>query len=206
MYPYVICEYEKVKANFLEFANTMAKLRTDLVAKASAKWDPKTFGGMAPKTGQFGETTIIPCLFNGYLGSGVGTQLTQWHQELDTTIGGTIPGSNVLIDGVVAPGSIPEDYMIGLAGLAFLDKAIKVSEIKMQIGDKKIPRINVEEAMVYNKPCIVFEQGFILDEEEGFELIGYVTSEGIQTIKLIGLQLNRVPNKMQVTNPGTVNY
>jgi len=40
-------------------------------------------------------------------------------------------------------GNIYEDYKIGLAGLAFLDKAIRVSEIKMQISDKKLPRVNI---------------------------------------------------------------
>jgi hypothetical protein len=56
--------------------------------------------------------------------------------------------------------------------------------------------------MAYNKPAIVFEQPFILDEEEGFDLYAYVLSQGPERIKLLGLQMNRVPNKLQVTNTG----
>jgi hypothetical protein len=87
-------------------------------------------------------------------------------------------------------------------GLAFLDKALRISEIKMQISDKKLPRMNIEEAFLFNKPAIIFEEGFILDEKTSFDLYGYVLSRGIQRIKLIGLQVNRIPNKLQVTNTG----
>jgi hypothetical protein len=98
--------------------------------------------------------------------------------------------------------SIPEDYKVGLAGLAFLDKTIRVSEVKMQISDKKLPRINIEEAFVYNKPAVVFEEGFILDEETAFELYAYVLTQGPQRIKLIGLQANRVKDKLLTTDTG----
>jgi hypothetical protein len=72
----------------------------------------------------------------------------------------------------------------------------------MQISDLKLPRINIEEAFAYNKPAIMFEDWYLLDEETGFDLYAYVLSQGPQTIKLIGAQVNRVPNKMQVTVPG----
>jgi len=99
-------------------------------------------------------------------------------------------------------GILLEDYKVGLAGLVFLDKAIRVSEIKMQISDRKLPRINIEEALAYNKPAIVFEAGYIIDEETGFDLYAYVTTQGPQRIKLLGLQMNRVPNRLQVTSSG----
>jgi len=41
-----------------------------------------------------------------------------------------------------------------------------------------------------------------LDEETGFEMIGYILSHGPQRIKLIGTQVNKIPNKLQVTNTG----
>ena len=72
----------------------------------------------------------------------------------------------------------------------------------MTIGDTKLPRINLEEARAYKQPAIVFENGFTLDEEAGFELKGYVECIGEQRIKLIGLQLNRIPNKLQVSLTG----
>jgi hypothetical protein len=197
---YVICEYEKVKEEFPEFNGMMQNLRTTLIAKAQADWRPLSFGGLNPTSGQFGETTILPPLFQDINS----VQLVTWRQtftaaQVAVSLAGT---SQVIMSGSGTAMTIPEDYMVGLAGLCFLDKAIKVSEIKLQVGDKKIGRINLEEAMVYNKPCVVFEQGIVLDEEEGFELFGYLQAQGQQRLKLLGLQLNRVPNKTQVTNCG----
>jgi hypothetical protein len=197
---YVICEYEKVKQNFPEFGTMMQNLRNSLIAEASSKWAPLTFGGLNPRSGQFGETTILPPLFTDING----TQMVTWKQNFTAVhvIGSLLGTAQGLIFGSGTAGTIPEDYMVGLAGICFLDKAIKVSEIKLQIGDRKIGRINLEEAMVYNKPCVVLEEGLTLDEEEGFELYGYIQAQGDQRIKLLGLQLNRVPNKTQVTHCG----
>jgi hypothetical protein len=197
---YVICEYEKVKQNFPEFGTMMQNLRNTLIAKASADWAPLTFGGLNPTSGQYGETTILPALFNDL----TGTQMVTWKQNFTAlnVVASLIGTPQGLITGSGVAGTIPEDYMVGFAGLCFLDKAIKVSEIKLQIGDRKIGRINLEEAMVYNKPCVVLEEGLILDEEEGFDLYAYIQAQGDQRIKLLGLQLNRVPNKTQVTHSG----
>lgn len=194
---YVICEYDKVKQQFPEFKATMTKLATDLRAKCAADWSPKTFGGLAPTAGQFGETTILPALFRDdtMTAANAGNMIT-WEQWLNTL------GHRTIMSGSGTGGIILEDYKIGLAGIAFLDKAIRISEIKMQISDKKLPRINVEEALAYNKPAIIFETGYILDEETGFDLYAYVTTRGPQRIKLLGLQMNRVPNRLQVTNTG----
>jgi len=194
MYGFVICEYEKVKKNFPEFASKMANLKASLIAKASADWSPLTYGGIAPKSGQFGETTIMPELFNGI--SAAYQPLPTWYQWFNGT------GNQTIMAGAGTGSIIAEDYKIGLAGLAFLSKAIRISEFRMQIGDRKTPRINVEEAFAYNKPAIIFEQPFILDEEESYHLYAYVLTQGPQRIKLLGLQLNRVPNKLQTTNTG----
>lgn len=193
---YVLCEYDKVKKNFPEFKSTMETLEATLVNKAIADWNPLTYGGIKPTAGQFGKSTIMPELFRSGTNSVPGnTTFTTWQQTFGAT------GHQVIMSGSNG-GVIYEDYKIGLAGLALLDKAIRISEVKMQISDKKLPRINIEEAMAYEKPAIIFEEGYILDEETGYDLYAYVLSQGIQSIKLIGLELNRVPNKLQVTNTG----
>lgn len=189
---FVICDYDKVKETFPEFNQVLTSLREKLIAKAREDWSPLTYGKMNPRAGQFGESTIMPQLFN----DNAGNRLTTWEQWFTST------GSQTIMTGVGSGGTIPEDFKVGFAGLMFLDKTIRVSEIKLQIGDKKLPRINIEEAFMYNKPAVVFEEGFILDEETGFELYGYVLTQGPQHIKLIGTQLNRIPNKMQITDTG----
>jgi len=189
---YVLCEWNKVKEVFPEFNSVAESLANRLISRGEDDWSPKSYGGIAPTAGQFGKTTVMPQLFQDISGNA----LTTWNQDLDAT------GHQTIIQGVNAGGVIPEDYKIGLLGIRFLDKALKVSEIKMQISDRKLPRVNVEEAFMYNQPSIVFEDGYILDEETGFHLYGYVISEGHQRIQLLGVQLNRVPNKLQVTDTG----
>jgi len=183
---YVLCEYDSVKKEFPEFAEVMEGLKTQLIAKAEADWAPLKYGGFTPEAGQFGITTIIPALFRDM----TGTRLTTWEQWFTAT------GARTILTGVGAGNVIPEDYKVGVAGLAFLDAAIRVSEIKLQISDKKLPRINLEEAFVYNKPAVIFEEGYILDQETVFELTAYILTQGPQRIKLIGLQLNKVRDKL----------
>jgi len=183
---YVLCEYDSVKKEFPEFQATMKALEDKLIAKAEADWAPLKYGGFTPAAGQFGRTSIIPALFAD-IG---GTRLTTWKQWFTAT------GHRMILRGVGAGNTIPEDFKVGVVGIAFLDKAIRVSEIKMQISDKKLPRINLEEAFSYNKPAIIFEEGYILDEEAVFELYAYILTQGPQRIKLIGFQLNRVRDKL----------
>ena len=184
----IICEYEKVKESFPEFGNTLAMLEASLTSLATNDWSPLTYGGIYPKSGQFGKTMIMPELFYGF--GQVAPTLTTWKNYATTT------GHVGLLSGANA-GNIYEDYKLGLAGFAFLDKVQRVTEIKLQIGDRKFPRINLEEAMVYNKPAVIFETGIIVDEETDFDLHGYVESKGPITIVPIGMQMNRVPNKLQ---------
>ena len=189
MMDFVITEYEKVRETFPQFAQVMQNLQTKLIAKATEDWAGKKYGGMYPKSGQFGISTIMPQLFRNM----ANVTLTDWEQWLTATGNQTImSGANV--------GNIYEDYKIGICGLALLSKATRISEFRMQISDKKLPRMNIEEAAVYNKPAIVWEDAYLLDEETGFDLYAYVKTQGPQMVKPIGLQVNRIPNKLQTSN------
>jgi hypothetical protein len=186
---YIICEYESVKKEFPEFNAVMESLKSELVSRSSEEWgissDKFTF-----EAGHL--TTVLPALFSDINGN----RLTTWDQWFDAT------GHQTILTGVGTGGTIPEDFKVAFVGLAFLDKAIRISEIKMQISDKKLPRINIEEAFAYNKPAIIFEEGFILDEETSFDLYAYILTQGPQRIKLIGLQANRVKDKLLTTDVG----
>lgn len=187
---YVICAYDQVKEQFPEFKSVMAQLKSVMIAEAENSWGKK-FGGMTPEPGQFGWSTIIPSLFNDMAGNNMAT----WEQTF------TALGHQTIITGSNA-GAVYEDYKIGLAGLAFLSKAIRISEIRMQIGDRKLPRVNIEEAFAYDKPAVIFEEGFVIDEENSFDLYAYVLSLGVQKIMPIGFELNRVYDKL-ISNTGS---
>lgn len=204
---FVICEYEKVKQEFPEFQAVLTALRSKLIAKAVKDWGLTFAGGRkiaeaaargvtltAPgpgldvdvERGEFGETTILPALFNDI----TGTRMVTWNQWFDAT------GSQMIMTGAATGHRIYRDYKVGVAGLVFLDKAIRISEIKMQISDKKLPRINIEEAFGFNKPALCLEEGYVLDENYAFELFANVLTQGPQRIKLLGLQVNKIKDKL----------
>jgi len=185
---YILCEYDDVKKEFPEFRTVMRDVKEELLSRAQADWGiPRE--KFTLKEGYL--TSIIPSLFADINGNRMAT----WDQWFNAT------GHQLIMSGVATGRTIPEDYKVGLVGLAFLDKTIRISETKMQISDKKLPRINIEEAFAYNQPAIVFEEGYILDEERSFELYAYILTQGPQRIKLIGLQANRVKDKV-LTNTG----
>jgi len=191
---FVICEYEKVKQEFPYFKEVMASLEAGLINEARRAWPSLSYTppGIFPKAGEFGKSTIMPQLFNNMSG----TRFTTWLQEL------TALGHQTIMTGAGAGGLIAEDYKVGICGLAFLSKPLNVTEIKMQISNQKLPRINIEEMMGYNKPAVVFEDWYLLDEETSFDLYAYVEALGLQRIKLIGAQVNRIPNKLQISATG----
>ncbi|GAH40107.1 unnamed protein product, partial [marine sediment metagenome] len=94
---YTFCSLDEVKKGFPEFERVMKGLKTDLVNKAIKDWDPMKNGGMAPKAGQFGQSTIMPELFVGFLGLPTAPTLTTWHTWYNAL------GSNVILQGA-APG------------------------------------------------------------------------------------------------------
>lgn len=191
---FVICEYSKVKEQFPEFGNTMAKLEADLMSLANADWDPLTYGGTKPTAGQYGKSTIMPELFWGF--GQTAPVLTSWDSYATATgHQGLMSGANSM--------NIYEDYKIGIAGFAFLDKTQRITEFKLQIGDRKFPRINIEEGFCYNNVAVVFETGIIVDEETEFDLHGYVECIGPYKLAPIGIQMNRVPNKLQSSQTTT---
>ena len=166
---YVLAEWDSVRKEFPEFQSAIARLEDQVIRKCAADWFPTKsvsacFGGLTPSAGQFGRTTILPALFN----DNTGTQMAHWRQLFTST------GHQTLITGAKSGNTIPEDFKVGWIGLAFPNKNQHITEIKFQIGDKKYGRINLEEIQGYNKPALIFEDGYLIDEEQSFELYGYV--------------------------------
>jgi len=162
---FVICEWDSVAKQYPNFQVALAALEAELMRKCNAEWAPKTFGAMTPSAGQYGRTTILPALFDDHASIQMGGS---WRQLFTTA------GHQQLIAGAGAGNTLPEDFKIAWAGLAFPNKQQHISEIKWQIGDRKYGRIDIEEIKGYNKPAIIFEEGFVIDEEQSFELYGYV--------------------------------
>jgi len=161
------------------FQSTLARLDGEMIAKCNADWSPLTFNPEQPfgSNGHWGRTTILPALFDDHSGS----QMAHWRQRFTTA------GNQTLMAGTRSGNTIPEDFKIAWAGIAFPNKNQHISEIKWQIGDRKYGRIDIEEMLGYNQPAIIFQDGYLINEEEAFDLYGYV--EGPLATDLSGLVL-----------------
>ena len=158
-----------------------------MINKCNAEWAPRTMGYLTPAAGQYGRTSILPQLFDPnpttYGGAAFGATAAAanfplapayWRQAFRATMANT---HDTLIQGNRTGETMPEDWKVGWLGLAFPNKNQHITEIRFQIGDRKYGRINLEEMRIYNKPAIIFEEPFIIDEETSFHLYGYF--EGI---------------------------
>jgi hypothetical protein len=161
---YTICEWDSIKKEYPDWQRTLAELEARVIAKCDKDWAPKTFGGLTPSSEQYGRTTILPALFDDHNG----VQMVHWRQFL------TAAGHQTLITGMGAGHVLPKNFKVAWMGLMLPNKQQHLTEIRMQISDGKYGRINLEEIHSYNKPAIVFEEGFLLNEKAGFELYGYV--------------------------------
>jgi len=187
---YVICELDSVYKQDSEFQATLRALDNQIINKCDVEWAPKSFNpnlSLSPGEGGYGRTTILPALFKDWYDGTVktaaqsvalesaqaggifgGSPVGTWRQKI------TAQGHMVLLHGVRTGDTIPEDFKIAWAGMAFPNKQQHITELKWQIGDRKYGRINIEEMLGYNKPAIIFEDGYILNEEESFDLYAYV--------------------------------
>lgn len=192
---YIFCEWNSVQQQHPRFQQAFAELESRILAKIGnglaqpGEWGPKSFGKLTPGDGQYGRTTILPGMFYGHFGQNL---LGTWRQPLVAT------GHQLLISGNPAAGwVIPEDFKVAWIGLFFPNKTQAISEIRFQVGDKKYGRINLEELESYNTPAIVFEEGYVLDEETSFDLWGFVT-EAPNTIHIgmLGALYYRIIDKV----------
>jgi len=183
---FIFAEWDSIKKEYPDFQRAFADLEAKVIDKCLADWSPRTFGGLTPNADQFGRTSILPALFD----DNTGTQMVHWRQYFAST------GHQTLISGTRAGNVIPEDFKVAWIGLMFPNKQMTISEIRWQTSDRKYVRLNIEELRSYNKPAIIFEEGFLLDEEQSFELYGYVESVGYQRIVMLGACYYRVIDKV----------
>ena len=170
---YVLCEWCSIQEAFPQFEEAVRKLDQKILLQCSADWK-KTPGYIKTSSGQYGRTTILPAMFDDHSSLPMNSTRSllvggaTWRQLFTTA------GHQQLLAGVGASNIIPEDIKIALMGFAFPNKEQHITEIKMQIGDQKLGRINLEQMLLYKKPALVFADGYLLDEKQGFELYGNV--------------------------------
>lgn len=191
---YVICEWDSVQKAFPRFQEAVANLEGRMIQKCTADWSPKSMGNMVPSANQYGRTTIMPQLFRGQ-----STAILQtWRQNI------LAAGNQTIIYGNGTGMVIPEDFKVAWLGLALPNLDQQVTELKYQIGDTKYGRIDVEALRRFNKPAIVFEEGYILNEEESFDVQAYVENAGWQRIVMLGATYFKIVDRVLGNTGATI--
>lgn len=191
---YVICEWDSVQKAFPRFQEAVANLEGRMIQKCTADWSPKSMGNMVPSANQYGRTTIMPQLFRGQ-----STAILQtWRQNI------LAAGNQTIIYGNGTGMVIPEDFKVAWLGLAFPNLDQQITELKYQIGDTKYGRIDVEALRRFNKPAIVFEEGYILNEEESFDVQAYVENAGWQRIVMLGATYFKIVDRVLGNTGATI--
>lgn len=183
---------------FYEMAD---RLERAALANAKAVWGGLTYGGFTPGSKQFGRSTILPRLFAGFgqtptTPPTVANTLPTWIQNI------TARGAQILIQGSLGGQLTPEDWRIAWLGLAF-PKMPHVTELRWQIGDTTYPRLNIEECNVYNKPTVIFENGYDIPEETFFEMQGWIEAGGRQEFVMLGFAFYRRKD-LAISAPGSL--
>jgi len=209
----IFCEWDSIRREYPDYQRAFYDLETRCINYATDKWFPKktpleAFGGLTPVAGeQLGETSILPALFDpnplvygggafgGTIVAGFTTPPAYWRQLFSTI------GNQTLIQGSGTSETIPEDFIVGWMGLAFPNKEQQITEIRWQTSDRKYARVNIEEMHSYNKPALIFEEGFLLKEEQAFHLYGYVEGTDYQRIVMLGATFYKIIDKV-LGNPG----
>lgn len=177
---YVIVEYDKVQSDPTirnKYLQVLQQLAAQIQHATQKQWSGLIYGGFTPGAQEYGRTTILPQYFRGFAAA----QLTTFRQNFTGA-----PAWRDIFNNVM-----PEDIRIAWAGLAFTSKSVEFSELRWQIGDTLYPRINIEEIQGYNKPAIIFEEGFIIPEETTFLLRGYLEANSYQRVVPLGFSLYR---------------
>ena len=169
-------------------------------------WSNMTYGRFTPGDGQFGRTTWLPEFLEDAAGDVLDVNHTFANQGYlcapnsfrqdyltGTPTGVTIPGWNTIYAGAHATLAqcMLEDLRFALAGWMIPSKAIRVSKLRLEIGDKIYPIHDIEEMHGFVQPAIIYEEGFIIPEETHFELRGFFEASGWQRIIPLGFVLYR---------------
>jgi len=198
---FVFCEYDKLKTSDW-FIKAARDLEATAIADTEAVWSPLKMGFYAlERTDQFGRTTILPENFADEAGDVLDDHHTntQWgvdnfRQYFTSTSPSAvaIPGWKTILQGGGTPiGITPEDIRLAWIGIAFPNKSLYISKLSIEIGDKRFPKIDIEELHNYNKPALIFEEGFIIPEETHFRLFGFFETTGYQRVVPLGFEMYR---------------
>ncbi len=182
--PYLIANLPKIGLDEAPFRQSLVDLQNTAFARASSVWDGFTPGGLTPGAKQFG---IAPLRKNDMSG--------------DTT-DSTPSGSYSYIKSITATGwqdifnfQVRKDQLLGFGGFSFTDDVLRVSQMRIEIQDRRFPIWDVQLAQNWQSFSLVFktdEMKELIAEPNNRVLVRiYAESTGNQRVVPIGFTLYR---------------
>lgn len=183
---YFLANLNQVKGenNLAQYENVLSSVERAAFARADDIWPGFTPGGMMPGANQFG---VGPLRKNDMSGD-----------TSDATPSGSYSFDHVATSTGWADlfnFTVRDNTLIAIAGFAFQDPTLNISQIRIEIGDRRFPIWDLNIARSFENFAL------ILKEDEGAELIaaarervllrGYWETTGNQRVTPIGLNLYR---------------
>jgi len=169
---YVFVDYTKLREEFPEFEEAIKACYDKARKRGEEIWAGyKAARSMFPKSGEFGEIPILPRFVGG---KGGATLYNTFNQNYTAT------GWQTFFEGTV-----PEDIMHAIVGIMFASPTKNVTEMRVTIGDKLYPRLNLEEIRCLDTPAVIFAEGMILQQERTYAFRGNFEATGWQRIGLL---------------------
>lgn len=182
-----------------KFLKACFNIEGNMIAKlSSSEYWGRTHGGLDPARGQFGHTTILPEWFADAAGDILNidhlpaTWGTNSYRQLFTSTSPTaaaVPGWKTILQGGKSSeiGNLPDKVALGLIGFAITSKLQPITKLKLQIGTQKGIVIDIEPMLAFNKPAMVFEDGWEVFPQDPIELRGFFEASGYVRVVPLGL-------------------
>lgn len=187
--PFIWAPMKKVKGEgqYPEYEDVLKAVQDAALARAGEVWEGYSQGGLMPGAREFG---IGPLRKN---------------DMASDTSDSTPSGSYSFTKAIAATAwqdifnyTVRDNMIHAFAGFAFTDLSLRVSQIRIEIGDKRFPIWDLQEAQLYDRFALILKQ------DEGKELIAnpqervlvriYAESTGDQRVVPLGLSLFRTAN------------
>ena len=191
---YLIASAEEVfSTKRTPFLETLQAVEAATERRAKEIFEDLKFGELFPKEGEYAKVTLRPEMFLGIDDTALsGT----FRQNIDST------GWKTILHGDLTDrGPVGEKWVMGIAGIAILDSAVRLSQIQIRKGDRSYAIMDIEE--INRGPvAILFKvkgdeiEDLVFDYSADFYLDAYAATTGYQTVKPIGIAF--LPQKQAI--------
>jgi len=184
---YVIASMEDVmEGKIAKYNSSLKAVREAARNRAGEHLEALSFGGITPLGNQYAEVPPRPEMFDGIGGS---TLSDTFRQNLDSTGWNSILAADLSDDG-----QVKKDWVLGVAGICFLDSAKRETQFYMTKGDFTHPILDIEEmhkeeggvALIFDITESNVDQ-FVFDKYNSFTLYADIIATGYQRIKPLGV-------------------